>query len=50
MCDNFRCMHGIVVEHISIEKVDSFVHTMYTMQGILRKENEIYLYQVHLGI
>jgi len=40
MCDSFRCMHGIVVERISIKKFDSFVHTMYKMQGILRKQNE----------
>jgi hypothetical protein len=40
MCDSFRCMHGTVVECIAIQKVDSFVHTMYKMQGILRKQNE----------
>jgi len=40
MCDSFRCTQGIVVERISIQKVDSFVHTMYKMQGILRKQNE----------
>ena len=40
MCDSFRCMHGIAVECISILEVNSFVHTMYKMQGILRKQNE----------
>ena len=39
MWDSCRCMHGIVVVCISIQKVDSFEHAMYKMQGILRESD-----------